>query len=188
MIDFTNIEYLRRGNERQKKAYAVLTKGKIFKCLRKYNPILTGTIPIEIDLPDSDLDIICECTDLEEFYQYIVANYRKFGDFKIRIKNLNGTESTIASFKLHGFKVEIFGQNVPTVKQDAFRHMLIEYQLLRENGANFREEIIRLKSQGLKTEPAFAQLLGLKGNPYLELLKYEQNILIREIKESEIFF
>jgi hypothetical protein len=175
MIDFTSIEYLRTGNERQKKAYAVLTEGKIFDDLRKYNPILTGTIPIEIDLPESDLDIICECSDQEEFYQCIVANYSEFADFKIEIKKLNGIESTIASFKLHDFEIEIFGQNVPSFKQDAYRHLLIEYQILREKGAEFREEILKLKSQGLKTEPAFAQLLQLKGNPYLELLKYEKN-------------
>ena len=50
--------------------------------------------------------------------------------------------------------------------------MLIEYRLLRERGEMFRQEIIALKKQGHKTEPAFAIALGLKGDPYRELLNF----------------
>lgn len=52
--------------------------------------------------------------------------------------------------------------------------MLIEYNLLKTYGDPFRERIIQLKKQGIKTEPAFAQLLGLKGDPYLALLDLEK--------------
>lgn len=53
-------------------------------------------------------------------------------------------------------------------------HMLIENEILIEKGIKFRKIIIDLKSNGIKTEPAFANLLGLTGNPYLELLKPEK--------------
>ncbi len=53
-------------------------------------------------------------------------------------------------------------------------HMLIENEILIEKGIKFRKIIIDLKSNGIKTEPAFANLLGLTGNPYLELLKLEK--------------
>ncbi|MNY83296.1 hypothetical protein D3C86_2259750 [compost metagenome] len=49
--------------------------------------------------------------------------------------------------------------------------MYVEYNLLSIHGEQFRQHIIELKKQGLKTEPAFAQALGIKGDPYLELLK-----------------
>jgi len=48
--------------------------------------------------------------------------------------------------------------------------MIIEYRILLEKGEDFRKQLIELKRQGLKTEPAFALLLGLEGNPYTELL------------------
>jgi len=48
--------------------------------------------------------------------------------------------------------------------------MIIEYRILLEKGEDFRKQLIELKRQGLKTEPAFALLLGLESNPYTELL------------------
>jgi len=49
--------------------------------------------------------------------------------------------------------------------------MLIEHKLLSTKGEKFRQDIIDLKNQGYKTEPAFAKLLGLGGDAYEELLK-----------------
>jgi hypothetical protein len=49
--------------------------------------------------------------------------------------------------------------------------MITEYRILLEKGEAFRSQIVELKRQGMKTEPAFALLLGLEGDPYLELLK-----------------
>lgn len=51
--------------------------------------------------------------------------------------------------------------------------MLVEHQILAQKGKDFRAKIIDLKKMGIKTEPAFAQLLGLQGDPYKSLLKLE---------------
>lgn len=189
MTDFKNIEYLKFGNERQRNAYFSLQELEIFDCLKKYNPILTGTIPIEIDLPDSDLDIICECKDHISFARYLTDKFGKYHDFQIWTNTHHGVMSTIASFSYEGQKIEIFGQNIPTDKQNSFRHMLIERQILKDNGNEFKNQIIELKKQGIKTEPAFAQILGLKGNPYLELLKFDTDsefIIIRQANDSDV--
>ena len=82
MIDFTKLDYLKIGNERQKRAYEVLTKYRIFEVLEHYSPILAGTIPIEIDIEGSDLDIICEVEDKIEFEKFLVKNFSEF-DLKI---------------------------------------------------------------------------------------------------------
>ena len=82
--------------------------------------------------------------------------------------------SVKASFRVAGFDIEIFGQDIPTQRQNAYRHMVLEHRLLRERGESFRQEIIRLKQQGYKTEPAFARLLGIEGDPYSGLLALEK--------------
>jgi len=171
MKDFRNTEYLKSGNNRQRKAYTELNELKIFESLKKYNPILAGTVPIEIDLPESDLDIICECENHPEFSKVISELFLGKTDFNIDTYDWNGTESTIAKFKTTEFEIEIFGQNIPTEKQNAYRHMIVEYKILNQKGAEFKSEIVKLKSEGLKTELAFAKLLGLNGNAYEELLK-----------------
>jgi len=170
MKDFTNIEYLTFGNERQREAHKQLNELKIFENLRNYTPILTGTIPIDIDLPDSDLDIICECKNHTEFQERLQQLFADKNDLKIKSYSRNGIKCTVAKFKTEKFEIEIFGQNIPTREQNAYRHMIIENRILNLKGQKFRNQIRNLKSRGVKTEPAFALLLGLKGNPYQELL------------------
>lgn len=53
--------------------------------------------------------------------------------------------------------------------------MLIEHQILLKRGDDFKQQIIGLKLKGLKTEPAFAKLLGFKGDPYLALLNFSDD-------------
>ena len=172
--NFRNIEYLEFGNERQKLAFSEIKKYQILEKLEKYDPILTGTIPIGIDLPESDLDIICECQNHSEFKTYLSENFSNKKDFKVYSTKQNGIESTIAEFKTDNFLFEIFGQNIPTEKQNAYQHMIIENRILKEKGSEFKQKVKELKSKGIKTEPAFAKLLGLNGNPYSELLKLKK--------------
>lgn len=171
MIDFKKIEYLKVGNNRQQIAYNELVELNIFNDLEIYNPILTGTIPIEIDIQKSDLDIICECKNHDVFAKRLKQLYGNKKDFKLHTKIFQGLQSTIASFYGNYFEIEVFGQNIPTEKQNAYMHMLIEHKILKEREIKFKNEIIKLKKDGLKTEAAFAKLLGIKGNPYDELLK-----------------
>ncbi|MCY1660867.1 DUF4269 domain-containing protein [Chryseobacterium sp. SL1] len=169
MIDFTKIDYLKNGNERQKRAYEVLTRYHIFEKLKDYSPILAGTIPIEIDIEDSDLDIICEAKDFTEFEKSLSEMFSEF-DLKIEKITVNNEQATVLNFKLEEFSIEIFGQNRPATKKNAYLHMIAEYKILQEKGNDFKQKIIKLKKQGIKTEPAFGILLNLE-NPYEDLLK-----------------
>lgn len=171
-IDFKNIEYLNEGNPKQKQAYEVLTKHEILEKLKSFNPLLVGTIPINIDIEGSDLDIAC-CFDSEiNFKNYLTSSFQNEPDFKIWKSEQQGSLAIIASFSLDGFIIEVFGQNIPAEQQNAYRHMLIEHRILIEKGESFRTEVIALKNKGYKTEPAFVLLLGISGDPYLGLLEY----------------
>ncbi len=172
-MPFDNIEYLKSGNNRQRRAYRILTRHRVLEKLKAYDPILTGTIPIGIDIKSSDLDICCYCPDLQAFRATVEAGFRDAPGFSLRQKSKQGQPCVIANFELEDFPIEIFGQNIPTREQNAYRHMCIEHRILQERGAAFRQQVIALKKQGVKTEPAFRMLLGLTGDPYLELLAFD---------------
>lgn len=172
MIDFTTIDYLKDGNERQKRAFEVLTKYRIFEKLSNFSPILAGTVPIEIDIDGSDLDIICEVKNKVQFESFLSQIFLEFDlDLKIETITINEFESTICNFQLDVFPIEIFGQNKPTIQQNAYLHMIAEYKILQEKGEDFKQKIIELKKKGIKTESAFGMLLNLE-NPYQDLLKF----------------
>ena len=167
--DFKDIRYLKHGNDKQKQAYKILTDHRILKILKPYNPVLVGTIPINIDIETSDLDIICEYRSRDEFLQYITRHFDTMSHFRVyeTVKH----KAVVAHFSIDDFEIELFGQDIPTLQQNAYRHMVVEYQLLRRYGEPLRQKIVELKKQGIKTEPAFAQTLGLTGDPYAALLE-----------------
>ena len=172
-INFTTIEYLKAGNPRQVAAYQTLTHNWIMEGLQQYDPILAGTIPINIDIENSDLDVICCFKELGEFARTIKDLFDQMEGFTIKTCEHQNTLSVKANFRVDDFEIEIFGQDIPTRLQNAYRHMVIEHRLLCERGEPFRQDIIKLKQQGYKTEPAFASLLGIDGDPYTGLLALE---------------
>lgn len=170
---FKTLDYLQGGTERQQAAYACLKQLKIWEVLAAQVPLLVGTIPIEIDGPDSDLDVIGWATDLEDQARRLTQHYGHHADYRAVQTVVRSIPCLVVNFEAHGFPVEVFLQDKPTHQQDAYRHMLIEYRLLQERGITFRQKILQLKQLGIKTEPAFAQLLGLQGDPYEALLLLE---------------
>lgn len=170
---FDTIDYLKSGNTKQVLVYKILTEHKIMELLKSFNPILTGTIPIDIDIDSSDLDICCSFDDKNLFIQSLNTCFGKEKDFRLNEIKQRGIVSVIANFSLDDFEIEVFGQALPVKEQSAYRHMLIEDFILKREGEDFRQQIINLKKHGYKTEPAFCLLLDIPGDPYEELLKYK---------------
>lgn len=171
---FLDPGYLRHGNHRQRAAFAVLADLALFERLAAYRPVLAGTIPIALDIAGSDLDILCQVADFTRFADDVEGEFAGCPDFNLsKVVVRQGAPSLKASFVHGGFVVEIFGQDRPVTAQWGYRPMVIEARLLDLGGPAFRDAIIALRHQGLKTEPAFAQLLGLAGDPYEAVLGLE---------------
>ncbi|MEA2573020.1 MAG: hypothetical protein QOH93_318, partial [Chloroflexia bacterium] len=83
-LDWHNPIYLRRGSNLQRRAAAILHSLGIFSTLAQYDPVLAGTIPLDLALDDSDLDIICEVHDLEQFANLLISNYSHLAGFRIK--------------------------------------------------------------------------------------------------------
>ncbi|MFD2919549.1 DUF4269 domain-containing protein [Terrimonas rubra] len=168
---FDTLDYLANGTTIQQAAYQVLTGHGIWEKLAPFSPVLTGTIPINIYTENSDLDILCQYEDKKGYIENLVDSFSQYPGFRFYESNFQDTPTIVASFALEIFPVEIFAQPTPVKEQQAYRHMIIEHYLLQKNDAAFRQQVISLKKQGYKTEPAFAQLLNLSGDPYQALLQ-----------------
>jgi hypothetical protein len=170
--DWKNLNSLLSGTARQQAAYWALHSLGVFQTLWAFDPMLVGTIPINLDIPGSDLDIICEARDLDEFHNSIVTAYNPYREFHIQRKGLSNVPAIVARFLRDDFPIEIVGQPRPVREQPAFRHMAVEERLLRLAGGQAREVIRDLKRAGLKTEPAFARYFGISTDPYQTLLAW----------------
>lgn len=164
MINYLDISYLAQVNCRQRFAHRVLCENLILEVLEDYSPIVVGTIPIDIDIASSDVDIICEVSDFKTFHILMESNFSRFVSYNYEFDELK----YVVNFSIEGLVLEIYAEDKPTPKQHAYLHMIIEERLLRILGKDFKKRIVELKLQGYKTEPAFGILLSLD-NPYTEM-------------------
>lgn len=151
--------------------YQLLKKYRLLEILRDYDPILVGTVPIGINIQGSDLDIICEVKEFNDFESQMREQFSHYDEFSLIRRDVDGMDRIKVNFIIDGWPIEIFGQNKPTQEQNGFIHMVIEDRMIRMYGEKFKDQIIQLKNEGLKTEPAFAKILKLEGDPYLRLLE-----------------
>ena len=140
-MSWRDISYLRQGTIRQQQAYRALASLGLLETLAGFDPILVGTVPIDIDLPESDLDIICEVYDLGHFEQVLRAHYAREAGFTIGQKSKWGDPVVVCDFEQGGFPIQVFGQGKEVEQQRAFRHMLIEARLMEMAGNKVRAAI-----------------------------------------------
>lgn len=148
---------------------SLLKDHKVLEILSEFSPEFVGSIPIGVDLPHSDIDIICE---LKPSILKVLESFSSYPGFQLSEKVLGQVPSIICRFRLGSEKVEIVAQNLLPQKQISYLHMVIEEKILNEKGETFRLSVLEKKKEGKNTESAFAELLGLEGDPYSSLLEY----------------
>jgi hypothetical protein len=174
MRDWRNLNQLRTGTPAQRLAVSALEQLGLLECLADFDPVLAGTFPLDIQIEGSDLDLLCYAPNLHQLEQVLAQNYARLPNFILYRQWIRGQSAVISRFDCYGFTMEVFGATSPIEQQDGFRHLLIEHRLLEIGGAILRERVRSFKRKGLKTEPAFAQVLHLSGNAYEALLDLEQ--------------
>lgn len=173
------LDYLAHGNERQRSAHALLTAGLWDELAAQCSDMaLVSTLAIGLDLPGSDLDILCQHPDPAAF----AATFADQG-WQASAKGDNiwllervfpcaadsGCDNRIASWPL-----ELYVTPAPIETLNGWRHLTLMAALLQRFGDAFYREVLRLRlEQGLKGEAAMCRLLGLAGDPYAALLTLE---------------
>ena len=142
---WTDISYLNRGTDRQRDAYLVLLELDVFGVLVEFDPVLVGTIPLDVDTESSDLDILCYVTDFDLLEQNLRNVYTIYDQFEVVRKVVDGLPTMISRFSYHGFALEIFGQPLPTEEQRAYAHFVAEARLLAMAGDEAKVAIRAMK-------------------------------------------
>ncbi len=158
--------------EKNEKAFKALKNSKVLEKFKKYEPLVAGTFPLNLSHNGSDLDILLHVSDLSELLEFKEYNWKK--------ENIQNQETLMASFDHEGVPFELFAQNTPTHRQVGYLHFQVEERLLRLGGKKLLDKVKEKRKEGLKTEPALAEVLGLSGNPFDEILK------LHELSEKDL--
>lgn len=151
---------------------AVLRRLNLLDELAAYQPMVIGTPPLGIDIDSSDIDVACTSNSLPSFAADAAARFGRQSAFEIADVAKTPDAAMRVSFSAFGWVVELFCQTLPIQEQWGVRHFLIEQRLLAVL-PDLKSEVIALKKSGQKTEPAFAAILDLAGDPYAAMLDLE---------------
>ena len=140
--------------------------------LAAYRPVVIGTPPLGIAVASSDIDIACCADDIDAFEEFADGRFGHLEEFARRNLVAHGEAAMLVSFRYGGWEIELFCQAVDVEQQWGVRHFRIEKRLL-DMEPHLRGEVQALKEKGVKTEPAFATILQLAGDPYEAVLALE---------------
>jgi len=146
-----------------------LQASRILELLEKFDPTVVGTLPLGLAVASSDIDIVCAARDPDAFADVVWDTLRHVRGFRLYRWRDDGRPA-VARFEFGGWPFELFADRRPVCEQRAWRHFDVERRLLALDSGWLRQSVLRLRGDGLKTEPAFAAALKLDGDPYLAML------------------
>ena len=149
-----------------------LAESGVLPRLAVFDPHVAGTPPLGLDLPSSDIDVLCYAPDPVRFAEAVWHSFSDCPGFAMW-QWQGADRPVVARFHCAGWVFELFGQARPVVEQVGWRHFNIERRLLALGGQVLFAAVMAQREAGAKTEPAFANVLGLEGDPYAALLTLE---------------
>lgn len=156
------------GSEGQRRAWGLLSGHRLLERLAPWPVRLAGTFPLDLGVEGSDLDLLAEVPDLDEAAATLDRVFGTEPGYRRFREDFTDGPAEVASFTAGGLPVEVFAQVWPVERQMGWLHLLAEARLL-DARPDAAEPLRALKRSGLKTEPAFARLFGLCGDPYAAL-------------------
>lgn len=147
---------------------------EILTRLKKYRPLIAGSFPLGLQNDDSDVDILLQAQDLKKLEVELRQYYGNMLGYLAQFEQVDGLSTLVVHFQYQNRGFEFFAQNCEPVRQRAYLHFLVEERLLKWGGANFKKQVLEKRRQGLKTEPAFAEVLGISEDPYLFLIELQK--------------
>lgn len=181
--NWRRLDYLARGNARQRSAHALLGAGR-WDALRHLcqDLALVSTVAIGLDRPGSDLDILCQHANPAA----LAARLHEQGwQGRERGERVWVLEQSLRGPDGQAWPVELYVTPSPIQMLNGWRHLSLMAALLEHFGWEFYQAVLRLRlEQGFKGEAAICQLLGLPGDPYQALLALEGVDLERLIWQS----
>jgi mutator protein MutT len=158
------------GIRHERRSYEeALAESGVMEELARFDPRVAGTPPPGLDLPDSDIDVVCYAPDAHAFTEAVWRAFSSASGFTVK-QLLRLPRPVVGSFEVAGWRIELYGEAIPVEQQRGWRHFTVERRLLSLGGEALMGAILALRQQGMKTEPAFAVALKLRGDPYLALL------------------
>lgn len=133
-----------------------------------FDPRIAGTLPLGVSLPGSDIDILCHASNPNDVAEQLWRWRERLAELTLR-RWITGDRPLVATFSAGDWPVEVFASPIKVGQQDGWRHFIAEERLLQLAGDPLRARVMTLRRRGTKTEPAFAAVLGLCGDPYVEL-------------------
>jgi hypothetical protein len=116
--DRRDLTYLLHGTTTQQAAYQALEALRVIALLSPFNPVLVaGTIPLDIDIPGSDLDSVCFAADVKSFAQHLHDSFGQCATFGLQRTVIDGLPVVTGQFTFQGFPIETFGQPRPVTEQ-----------------------------------------------------------------------
>jgi len=147
-----------------------LARSGLIESLAAHDARIAGTLPLGIDVPGSDVDILCHAPEPDRFAERVWNLCCEFEGFAL-YRWVRRRRPVIAKFAIDGLAFELFGDPRPIDEQDGWRHFVVERRLLAIGGAVLRQAVLERRASGAKTEPAFADALRLEGDPYAAMTR-----------------